>query len=134
MPPGSRDTRTSAVCSAEFRLLQAPVGGLDPALGLQDAGLERADIAGEPLPGRSGDEIEARAGPARAHVDDDDEPPDAGLVVLTGQRIDLGIDDADDLLVDETAGIEGEIAEQEGGEQRKHDEIDQRQLECRRAE
>ena len=134
MPPGQPRHPHQRVVLGQFRLLEAPIGGLDPALGLQDAGLERADIAGKPLPGRGGDEIEARAGPARADIDDDDEPPDAGLVVLVGQRRDLGVDGADDLLVDETAGIEGEIADQEGREQREHHEIDERQLERRRAE
>ena len=133
MPPGRRDTRTSALCSVDFRLLEPAIGGLDPALGLQDAGLERADIAGEPFPGRGGDEIEARSGPARAHVDDADQAPDAGLVILRVEELELGVDDADDLLVDETAGVEGEISEQKGGEQRKDDQIDQRQLECRGA-
>ena len=46
------------VVLSRFGLLQPTVGGLDPALPLDDAGLKRADIAGKALAGRRGDEIE----------------------------------------------------------------------------
>jgi len=96
-------------------------------------GSSEPTLPASPSPGRSGDEIEARSGTARTHVHNTDKPPDAGLIVLHLEQLKLGVDNSDDLLVDQAAGIEGEIAEQESGEQRKDDEIDQRQLECRGA-
>src|SRR5262249_40055285 len=53
-----------------FRILQAAIGGLDPPLRFQHAGLQRTDIAGKSLPDRRGDEVETRPGTARAHFHD----------------------------------------------------------------
>ncbi len=47
------------VVLGRFGLLEPAIGGLDPALPFEDAGLKRADIAGKPLAGRRGDEIKA---------------------------------------------------------------------------
>ena len=47
-----RVTRTSARCSAVVLLVEPAVGGLRPAGRVDHAGRERADIAGERLPGR----------------------------------------------------------------------------------
>src|SRR5579883_1122999 len=69
----------------------------------------------------------------RPHIDGSDQTPDAGLIVYALEQLELVVDRRDDLLVDETAGIEGEIAEQEGGKQRKNHEIQQRELKCRGA-
>src|SRR5216684_7391953 len=107
------------------------IGGLDPSLGFQDAGLQRTDVAGEALAHRRGYEIEARPGTARPHIHDSDQAPDAGLIVLHLEQLKLAADNRGDLLVDQAAGIEGEIAEQEGGKQRKDDKIHQRKPERR---
>ena len=96
---------------------------------LQHALAQQADIAGKPVAGERGDEIEARSRPPRPRIDDEHQPPDAALVVLLGQAGDLGVDRAGDLLGDQAPRVPGEIAEQEGRKQREDREIDQRQLE-----
>jgi hypothetical protein len=53
---------------------------------------------------------------------------------LLGQALDLGIDRLGDLLGDEPARVPEEIAEQERRKKRKHRQIDECQLECRRAQ
>ncbi len=115
-------------------IVEAAIGGLGPAWGLEDAGRERADIAREPLPGRGRHQIKARTGTPGARVDDEDEAADAALAVLLGEPGDLGIDRLGDLLGDQPAGVPGEIAQQEGREQHENSEIDERQLERRRAQ
>ena len=112
-----------------FRIVEAAIDRLGPAGVLEHALAEQADIAGEPVAAERGDEIEARSRPARARVDDEDQPPDAALVVLLGQAGDFGVDRASNLLGDQTPRVPGEIAEQERRKQREHGEIDQRQLE-----
>ena len=72
-----------------FRRLEPAIGGLEPARMVEDARLQRADIAGEPFPGRRGDEVEARAGTPRAQIDDDDQSPEAAFAVLPGQPADF---------------------------------------------
>jgi hypothetical protein len=53
---------------------------------------------------------------------------------LLGQAGDLGVDGVGDLLGDEAARVEREIAEQKDGKQREHGQIDQCQLERGRPE
>src|SRR6185312_3535831 len=60
--------------------------------------------------------------------------PYAAEPVLLGETCDLGVDRVGDLLGDEAAGVEREIPEQKGREQREHGQIDQCQLECCRPE
>ncbi len=112
-----------------LRLIKPAVDGFGPARIVEDARRQRGDVAGERLAGEIGDDIKARAWPARARIDYDHQPPDAALPVLLGQAGDLGIDRIGNLLVDQAAGIEGEIAEQKHREQCEHGQIDQRQLE-----
>ena len=112
-----------------FRFVDPVINGLGPARIIEHARRQRGDVAGERLAGEVGDDIEARARPARARIDHDHQAPDAALPVLLGQAGDLGIDRIGDLFVDQAAGIEGEIAEQKRREQREHGQIDQRQLE-----
>ena len=105
------------------------IGGLGPARIVEDAGLQRGDVSGQRLAGIGGDEIKARARAARTRIDHDHQAPDAAEPVLLRQAGDLGIDRLVDLFGDQAAGVEGEIAEQKRREQRKHGQIDQRQLE-----
>jgi len=70
----------------------------------------------------------------RAALDGKDDAANAALAILLGQALALGIDRLGDLLGDQTARVPGEIAEQERRKQRKHRQIDERQLECGRAE
>ena len=86
------------------------------------------------LPRRRGDEIKARSRPPRAQVDDDDQAPDTALSVLLAQPGDFGIDRRRDLLGDQTARIEREIAEQRRREDDEDQQINQRQLERRGAQ
>src|SRR5262249_56697878 len=104
------DRGKGAVRSA-FRLVEAAVGGLDPAGAVEHAGGERADVAGEPFAGEGRYEIEVRAGPLRAAFDHDDEPADALEAILIGEPGDLRVHRLLDLLRDQPVGGPGEIAE-----------------------
>ena len=126
---GTRAPARDAPGVGRLGFVEPPVDGFGPARIVEDARRQRGDVAGERLAVKGGDEIEARAGPARARVDDDHQPADAALPVLLGQAGDLGIDGIGDLLGDQPAGVEREIAEQKRREQREHGQIDQRQLE-----
>ena len=117
-----------------FRRFEAAVIGFEPARMIEHAGLQRADIAGKPFACRRGDQIEARSRPPRAQVDDDDQAPDAALSVLLAQPGDFGVDRRRDLLGDQTARVEREIAEQRRREDDEDHQIDQRQLERRGAQ
>ena len=116
------------------RLVEPPVFGLRPAGALHHAGVERADIARQPLAVRGRHEIEAGARPARTGVDDQDKAADARKPVLLGKARDLGIHRLGDLLGDEPARVPREVAEEKGGEKREDREIGERQLERRRAD
>ena len=70
-----------------FGIVEAAIDRFGPAGVLEHALAEQADVAGKPVAGERGDEIEARSRPARARVDDEDEPPDAALGVLLGQPV-----------------------------------------------
>ena len=96
---------------------------------IEHAGFQRADIAGKPLPGRRRHQIKARTRPPRPQIDDDHQAPDAALGILLGQPVDLAGDGRGDLLGDQAARIEREIAEQRRREQHEDRQIDQRQLE-----
>ena len=115
-------------------LFDAAIGGFEPTRMVEHARLERADIAGKPLPVRRGDQIEVRSRPARAQIDKQHEPPDTGLGVLVAQAHDFAGDHAGDLFVDQAARIEREVAEQRSRKHHKNKKIDERQLERRRAQ
>ena len=115
-------------------LVEPAIDGFRPAGLVEHAGRERADIAGERLAGRGGHQIEARAGPQRAVLHDQDELAQAADGVLLGQAGDLGVDRLGDLLGDEAAGIEREIGEQRRRVERKYHQIDQREPERGRAD
>ena len=115
-------------------VVEPAIGGLRPARGFKDAGGKRPDIACEPLARAGGHQIKARARSARSRIHNEDEAANAALAVLLGQAGDLGIDRLSDLLGDQPTRIPGEIDEQESGEQREDGQIDQRQLERRRAQ
>ncbi len=117
--------------SGEF---EPAIIGLKPAGVIEHARLQRADIAGKPLPGRRRHQIKARSGTARAQIDDNHQPPDAALLVLLGQSVDFAVDGRGDLLVDEASRIERKIAEQRRREQDENRQINQRQLERRGAQ
>src|SRR5664280_746721 len=112
-----------------LRFVEPAVDGLGPARIVENARRQRGDVAGERLAGEGGDEIEARTRPPRTRIDHDHQAADAAEPVLLGQPGDLGIDRIGDLLGNQAAGIEREITEQKRREQRKHGQIDQRQLE-----
>ena len=129
-PPGNlQHPHQRLVLGGGLRIVDAAIGGLGPARLVEDAGGQRADIAGDALAGRGGEQIEARARPAAAIVDGEDQSPDAALLVEVGQAGDLGVDRRDDLLGHQAAGVPGEIGEQEGRKQREHRQVDERQLE-----
>ena len=115
-------------------VVEPAIGGFRPARGFKNAGGERSDIARESLARAGGDEVKARARPTRSRIHNEDEAADAALAVLLGQAGDLGIHRLGDLLGDQPARVPGEIDQQEGREQRKDGQIDQRQLERRRAQ
>ena len=119
---------------AAFRRFEPAIIGFEPARMIEHAGLQRADIAGKPFAGRRGDEIKARSRPPRAQIDDDDQTSDAALSVLLAQPGDFGIDRRRDLLGDQSARIEREIAEQRKREDDEDQQINQRQLERRGAQ
>ena len=119
---------------AAFRRFEPAIIGFEPARMVEHAGLERADIAGEPLARRRRHQIKARSRTPRTQIDDDHQPPDAALGILLGQPVDLAVDGRGDLLGDQTPRIEREIAEQRRREQNEDREIDQRQLERRGAD
>ena len=114
-------------------VVQPTVGRLRPSRRFKDAGGKRADIARKPFAGAGGHEIKARARSPRSGIDDEDEAPNAALAVLFGQAGDLGIHRLGDLLGDQSARVPSEIDEQESREHCEHGQIDQRQLERRRA-
>ena len=62
-------------------LVEPAIGGLRPAGGRHHAGRQRADVAGDRLPGRRGDEIKAGARPQRAVADGASEPAQAPPIV-----------------------------------------------------
>ena len=68
-----------------LRRFEPAIVGFEPTRMIEHARLERADIAGEALPGRRRDQIEARTRSPRAQIDDDDQPPDAALSILLAQ-------------------------------------------------
>ena len=117
-----------------FGRVEPPIGGLDPAFLVEDARLERGDVAGDPLAERGGEQVEARARPARADLDHLADAHDAAALVLFGEARDLGIDRGGDLLGDQAARIEGEEEQQQRRVQREQHQIDERQAERRRAE
>ena len=80
-----------------------------------------------------GDEIEVRTRPARAAVDGKDQPANAAQPILLGEAADFAIDRLGDLLGDQATRVPGEIAKQKPGKQGENDQIDDRQLERRRA-
>ena len=131
---GQLDDPDQGAMIAAFRGFEPPIIGFQPAGMIEHAGLERADIAGKPLPGRRRHQIKARARAPRAQIDDDHQPPDAALLVLFGQSVDFAVDGRGDLLVDQASRIEREIAEQRRREQNEYRQIDQRQLERRGAQ
>src|SRR4029077_17109424 len=92
------------------------------------------DVAGKSLPERGRDQIEARAGPARADLDHRDQPSDAAALVLLAETGDLVVDRGGDLLGDQAARIERDEEQQQRRIEREQDEIDQRETERRRAE
>ena len=112
-----------------FGIVEPPVHSLGPTGMLQHALAEHADVSGQSIAGESRDQIEARPRPARPRIDGDHQPPDSALAVLLGETGDLGVNRAGDLLGDQPPRVPGEIAEQEGREQREDSEIDQRKLE-----
>ena len=87
-------------------IVEAAIDRLGPAGLVEHACAERADIAGEPLAGERGDQIEARSRPPRARIDDEDQPADAALIVLLGQAGDFGVDRVGDLLGDQAARVQ----------------------------
>ena len=133
-PPDNCTTLTSALCSAGVLLVEPAIDGLRPAGLVEHAGRERADIAGERLPGRRGHEIKARARTQRAVFQDQHEAAQSADRVLLGQHRDLGLDRRGDLLGDEAAGVEREIGEQRGRVENEYQQIDQRQPERGRAD
>ncbi len=133
-PAGKLEHAGQRLMLVLLRFVEPPVGGLRPAGLVEDARRQRADIAGEPLARRGGDEIEAGARPPRAIVDDEDEAADSALAVLLGKAGDLRVHRLGDLLGDQAAGVPGEIAEQQHGKDGEHREVDQGELERRRAD
>jgi hypothetical protein len=111
------------------RFVEPSVTGLGPARVVQGTWRQCGNIAGERFAGKSRHEIQARPGAPGARVDHNHEPPDAALPILFGQAGNLCVDRIGDLLGDETAGIEREIAEQKRRKKPKDGQIDQRQLE-----
>ena len=112
-----------------FGIVEPAIDRFGPAGCSSTPSPSRPTLPASPSPLNVGNEIEARARPARARIDDEDEPPDAALGVLLGQAGDFRVDRASDLLGDQPPRVPGEIAEQKRREQREHGEIDQRQLE-----
>ena len=88
---------------------------------------ERADIAGDRLSLRRGDEIEIGARPQRPVLDGEDQPAQAAASKISLSLAGFRIDRRGDLFGDQAARIPGEIAQQRSGKQRKQKQIDQRQ-------
>ena len=134
-PPGQHEHPRQRMMLGRSRLLDAAIGGFDPARLVKDAGRERADIAGEPLArsasspdkgsiraGASAARPRRQAGESRRVLYCSDSPPISASTV------------GHDLLGDQTARIERKINQQKSREQRKHQEVNQRQAKRRGAE
>ncbi len=114
--------------------VEPTIDGFGPAILVENPGGEQADIAGKPLAGEGGDEIETGAGTARSVVDDENEPADPSLAKLRRKPDDLRIDRGGNLVGDQALRVPSEICEQKDAEQREYREIDDGQLERRRAD
>ena len=82
-------------------IVKPPVGGFRPACGSHHPRRQRADIAGDPHPGRGGHEIEVGARPQRPIADGEHQAVQAAPVVDLGDLADLGIHRGSDLLGDQ---------------------------------
>ncbi len=122
------------VARRRIRLVGARISGLELPRLVEDAGRQRADIAGDALAERRGDEIERGAGRARAPLDDIDEAPQSAEPILLGKAVDLGLDGGVELVVEEALRVPRHVAEGREREEREHHQIGEGELEGRGAD